>query len=164
MAHLVPPTGTAQNPFTLLQRAMTALDAAGHGRPLVIGIDDAHLLDELSVTLVQHLAISSNVSFVLTVRPGLPVTNQLAALWKDGVATRLELQPLVRDHSDRLVATMLGGNVDPRTGERLWRLSRGHPLFLRELVAGGQAGRWSPPPAGRALAVGRRDVRIVAPG
>ncbi|MGH3616371.1 MAG: AAA family ATPase [Pseudonocardia sp.] len=140
MAHLVPPTDAAQNPFTLLQRAMSAIDAAGHGHPLVVGIDDAHLLDELSVMLVQHLAISSSVSFVLTMRPGLPVANQLAALWKDGVATRLELQPLVRGHSDRLVATMLGGNIDTRTGERLWRLSRGHPLFLRELVAGGRAG------------------------
>ena len=139
MAQLVPPTDTAQNPFTLLQRAMSAIDAEGRGRPLIVGIDDAHLLDELSVTLVQHLAISSTVTFVLTVRPGGAAANQLAALWKDGVATRLELQPLIRDHSDRLAATILGGNLDTRTGECLWRLSRGHPLFLRELVAGGRA-------------------------
>jgi DNA-binding CsgD family transcriptional regulator len=145
MAHLVPPAEVALDPFALLQRGMSGIRGDdAEGRPVVV-IDDAHLLDELSVTLVQQLVAADTVTFVLTVRPDGPATNQLAALWKDGAAVRLDLQPLTRRDSDRLIATMLGGDVEARTGERLWRLSCGHPLFLRELVTGGRtAGQLRP--------------------
>jgi DNA-binding CsgD family transcriptional regulator len=139
MAHLIPPSRTALDPFALLQRAMSAIADQGGDRPLVVAIDDAHLLDQLSLTLVEQLVTSSSVTFVITLRPGDPVSNQLARLWKDGAATRLELHPLARPDFDRLVAAALAGMVDSRTAERLWRLTRGHPLFLRELVEGGQA-------------------------
>jgi DNA-binding CsgD family transcriptional regulator len=139
LAHLIPPAETASDPFTLLQRAMSALIAGGGDRPLAVAIDDAHLLDQLSLTLVQQLVTSRSVTFVITMRPGGPVAGQLAKLWMDGAATRLELQPLGRQESDLLVAAALAGDVDTRTGERLWRLSCGYPLFLRELVEGGRA-------------------------
>jgi DNA-binding NarL/FixJ family response regulator len=158
MAHLVPPADTAQDPFTLLQRAMAAIVDADSGRPLVLVIDDAHLLDELSQTLVQQLAASSTVSLVITMRTGS--APGLAALFRDGSAERLDLHPLERDHSDRLVAAALGADVESRTCERLWRLTRGNPLFLRELVESGRSsgqlrrrngfwrweGRMHPPP------------------
>ncbi|MGH3936085.1 MAG: LuxR C-terminal-related transcriptional regulator, partial [Pseudonocardiaceae bacterium] len=49
----------------------------------------------------------------------------------------LELQQLPRVELDRLVTGVLGGVVDSRTIERLWRATRGNVLFLRELVEGG---------------------------
>jgi DNA-binding NarL/FixJ family response regulator len=137
MAHLVPRADAAPDPFTLLQRAMSAIVDAGAGHPLVLVIDDAHLLDDLSQTLVQQLAASGAVSLVITIRAGS--APGLAALFRDGAAERLDLQPLEREQADRLVETALGGDVDTRTCERLWRLTRGNPLFLRELVEGGQS-------------------------
>jgi DNA-binding NarL/FixJ family response regulator len=137
MAHLVPRDDAAPDPFTLLQRAMSAIVDAGAGHPLVLVIDDAHLLDDLSQTLVQQLAASGAVSLVITIRAGS--APGLAALFRDGAAERLDLQPLEREQADRLVETALGGDVDTRTCERLWRLTRGNPLFLRELVEGGQS-------------------------
>lgn len=142
MVHLVPaPDGTGPpDAFVQLQRAIAAL--TGHGRPLVVGVDDAHLLDELSLTLLHQLATGGEVALVVTACTDGPGTDRLAPLWKDGAAQRLELEPLTRGDADRLVAAALGGDVDTRTSERLWRLSRGNPLFLRELVLGGrQSGR-----------------------
>ncbi|MGQ0776827.1 MAG: LuxR C-terminal-related transcriptional regulator [Pseudonocardiales bacterium] len=140
-AHLLPAVETASDPLTLLQRAGNAI-AEDSGQRLVIGIDDAQLLDELSVTLVHQLALTGAVGIVLTVRTGEPVPDPVVTLWKDGLAERLELQPLPRADVDRLVASVLGGVVDSRTAERLWRASRGNALFLRELVEGGrQTGR-----------------------
>jgi DNA-binding NarL/FixJ family response regulator len=136
MAHLVPRADAAPDPFTLLQRAMSAIVDAGAGHPLVLVVDDAHLLDDLSQTLVQQLAASGAVSLVITIRAGS--APGLAALFRDGPAERLDLQPLEREQAERLVATALGGDVDTRTCERLWRLTRGNPLFLRELVESGQ--------------------------
>lgn len=136
LAHLIPPVEAVSDTFTLLQRAMSAFDQGGD-EPVVV-IDDAHLLDELSVTLVQQLVNGGHVTLVLAIRAGA-APNSLSALWKDGLATRIELQPLSREDSDRLVGAALAGQVDTRTGERLWGLSCGNPLFLRELVEGGLA-------------------------
>jgi hypothetical protein len=61
MAHLIPPADTAQDPFMLLQRAMSTIVKAGAERPLVLVVDDAHLLDDLSQTLVQQLAAGGAV-------------------------------------------------------------------------------------------------------
>lgn len=145
MAHLIPSAPGGGDPFTLLQRAMSELAGDHRGRTPVVVIDDEHLLDELSVTLVEHLARSRSVAIVLTMCSGgpisdpLPAQSSLSALWKNGSATRLELEPLAHEDANRLVAESLGGAVDTRTGARLWQLSRGNPLFLRELVEGGRA-------------------------
>lgn len=137
MAHLVP-AGTATDAtdsFGLLRRAMDALTR--DDLPSVLGVDDAHLLDELSLTLLHQLATSGRVALVATARTGGPAPDRLAPLWKDGAAVLLELAPLARPDADRLLAAAVGGDVDTRTAERLWRLCRGHPLYLRELVHAG---------------------------
>jgi DNA-binding NarL/FixJ family response regulator len=137
VAHLVPALGTVSDPLTLLQRAGASIAEQGKGQRLVVGIDDAHLLDELSVTLVHQLALTRAACLVLTVRTGEPAPDPVVTLWKNGLADRLELQQLPRVQVDRLVSGVLGGVVDSRTIERLWRATRGNVLFLRELVEGG---------------------------
>jgi DNA-binding CsgD family transcriptional regulator len=77
---------------------------------------------------------------VLTIRAGASSTpDPVVALWKDGLAERLEVWPLERDEVDELVACGLRGQVDGTTLDGLWRLTQGNPLFLRELVLGGLA-------------------------
>jgi DNA-binding CsgD family transcriptional regulator len=137
VAHLLPAVGTVSDPLTLLQRAGAAIAEQGKGHRLVIGIDDAHLLDELSVTLLHQLALTRTACVVLTVRTGEPAPDPVVTLWKNGLADRLELGQLPRPEMDRLVTGVLDGVVDSRTIERLWRATRGNVLFLRELVEGG---------------------------
>ncbi|MGH3790342.1 MAG: AAA family ATPase, partial [Pseudonocardiaceae bacterium] len=137
VAHLVPALATVSDPLTLLQRAGSAIAEQGKGHRLVIGIDDAHLLDELSVTLLHQLALTRAACLVLTVRTGESTPDPVVTLWKNGLADRLELAQLPRVDMDRLVTDVLGGVVDSRTIERLWRATRGNALFLRELVEGG---------------------------
>ena len=110
------------------------------GGPLVLGVDDAHLLDAMSAALVHQFALQANGFVVVTIRTGGPATpDPVVALWKDGLAERLEIQPLGRDEADELVACGLRGQVDGTTLDWLWRLRRGNPLFLRELILGGLA-------------------------
>ncbi len=137
VAHLLPAVGTVSDPLTLLQHASAAIVEQGKGHRLVIGIDDAHLLDELSVTLLHQLALTRTACLVLTVRSGDPAPDPVVTLWKNGLADRLELAQLPRVEMERLVTGVLGGVVDSRTIERLWRATRGNVLFLRELVEGG---------------------------
>src|SRR3712207_4227832 len=68
LAHLLPPMDPSADPLSSLQRAAQALAGDGSGRPPVLGVDDVHLLDPLSVSLLHQLGAGGAVTLVLTVR------------------------------------------------------------------------------------------------
>lgn len=141
VTHLLPPGVTGRDRFAVLQAVTQALREAPR-RP-VVGVDDAHRLDEASAALLHHVAITRTASVIATVRAGERVPEQVAGLWKDGVGTRFEVRALERHEAAALVTELLGGPVDALTEDQMWRLTKGNPLYLRELVLGGQeAGSW----------------------
>ncbi|MBB3675488.1 DNA-binding NarL/FixJ family response regulator [Modestobacter versicolor] len=138
LAHLLPPVDGATDALVLLQRAAQAVVTDPSGQRPVLVVDDVHLLDRLSLTLLHQLGAGGQVSLVLTVRTSPATPDPVAALWKDGLVSRVQLDPLSRAHADELAAALLGGAVDSRTGEQLWRLGGGNPLYLRELLEDGR--------------------------
>ncbi len=133
------PDLTGISRFELLGRVATHLVSQAGGRRLLVGVDDAHHLDETSAALVHQLAATDNTFVVLTVRRGVAVPDPITALWKDGLAERIELRPLARAETFSLLAAALDGPVDGTTQHELFDYSRGNVLFLRELLVGGLA-------------------------
>ncbi len=131
------PVAPGTDRLALFQSAAEGLGEQAGGRPSIVAVDDAHLLDDGSAALVHHLAVSGTAFVVLTVRSGLAAPDPVVALWKDGAAARLDLQPLSGAEASRLLAEVLGGQVDTATARRLWEQSQGNALFLRELVVSG---------------------------
>jgi ATP/maltotriose-dependent transcriptional regulator MalT len=111
----------------------TLKDQRGEGG-MVVAVDDANLLDDPSAALVHQLASHGVASLLLTVRSEEHAPDAIARLWLEGTCTRLEVQPLSRSEVDELVSHLLGGEVEQRTLERLWRFTEGNVLFLRELL------------------------------
>ncbi|HET9258020.1 MAG TPA: LuxR C-terminal-related transcriptional regulator [Pseudonocardiaceae bacterium] len=149
LAHLRPRGDSAEG-FQMMSGAAGWLASAAQGQPAVLGVDDAHQLDDASAALVHHLAVTGAAFVVATVRSGAPVPGPITALWKDGLAERVELQPLGRSDTAALAESLLAGPIEGITREQLWRLSEGNPLYLCELIRGGfaahaltsQAGVW----------------------
>lgn len=104
------------------------------GEPLVLGVDDAHLLDEGSAALVLHLVSHTSASVVVTVRSGESCLDAVVALWKEGLAERVELQPLSEPETASLLEAVVGGPVEVAVRRRLWALTKGVPLYVREVV------------------------------
>lgn len=124
------------DPARLVRQASDAL-LTGAGRAgVVVGVDDAHLLDELSAMLVHQVALRRAATVVLTLRTGETAPDAVTALWKDGHLTRLELQPLSETETATLVEAALGGPLDSAAARRLWTITRGNALYLRQLVDG----------------------------
>lgn len=124
------------DPAQVVRRATDAL-LAGAGRAgVVVGVDDAHLLDELSAMVVHQLVLRSAATVVLTVRTGEPAPDAVTALWKDGQLDRLEVQPLSEPETAALLAAALGAPLDSAGVSRMWRLTQGNALYLRQLVDG----------------------------
>jgi hypothetical protein len=138
VSHLLPATERlgADRPDTL-RRAADLLAERSRGRLLVLGVDDAHLLDDASAALVHLLALRGLAFVVVTVRTGEPAPDSVVALWKDGLARRLDLPALTPDATADLLGRALGGPVDGVTRQEVLRVTEGNPLYLRELVLGG---------------------------
>jgi hypothetical protein len=125
-----------RDPARLLSQASDALLAGAGKAGVIIGVDDAHLLDELSAVLVHQLALRHAATVVLTLRTGEMAPDAVTALWKDGHLARLELQPLAADETATLLEATLGGPVDSLTARRLWSITQGNALYLRQLIEG----------------------------
>jgi DNA-binding CsgD family transcriptional regulator/tetratricopeptide (TPR) repeat protein len=151
LTHLIPASSQPRGALDLMAATVSALADRAGGRPVIVGIDDAHLLDDASATLIHHLAVTNAAKLVLTVRAGQAAPDPIVALWKDGTLQRIEVQPLARSEVEALITAVLGDRVDGTTMEWLWTTSGGNLLYLRELVLGGldsgqlrlEAGIWS---------------------
>lgn len=120
----------------LVHRAGAALLAGAGPGGVVVGVDDGHLLDDVSALLVHQIVLERAATVVVTIRTGEPTPDAVTALWKDGHLPRLELQPLSVAETAKLLNTALGGPVETATTRRLWSITRGNVLYLRELVHG----------------------------
>ena len=144
----------------LVRGVIESLTAAPEGATVVVAVDDVHLLDDLSIFVVQQIVQRGAAKVVLTVRSGDPIPTAVQEIWRGGQFDRLELQPLSQNESATLLSATLG-SVDPDAAQRLWTLTHGNALYLRNVVE-------------RELADGRLEVQegawrwtgdpIVAPG
>lgn len=139
LAQLLPDLGErVPDQAQLFRITAVALRKQAGSRRLVLGVDDAHLLDDNSAALLHQLAAASAVFVLATLRSGEAVPDPILALWKDGLAERLELQALSRREVEQLVCAVLGGQVDGLTLHRLWTATLGNSLLLRELLLAGR--------------------------
>jgi ATP/maltotriose-dependent transcriptional regulator MalT len=118
----------------MLQQTARAILDLGNGRPVAVLVDDAHLLDEASAALTHQLAMAPRVFLVATIRSGEPASDAIVALWKDGLAERLEVKPLTLTDVAELLTNVLGSPADQATARLLHDRTEGNVLFLRELV------------------------------
>jgi hypothetical protein len=124
------------DPADAMHYLLASLSRGAGPRGVFVGIDDAHLLDDLSAVLVRHLALRRTATAVLTLRTGEPAPDAVSGLWKDGHLVRLEVQPLSREETASLLEAALGGPVDTLAAGRPWRITEGNALYLRQLVDG----------------------------
>lgn len=125
---------TGRDPAVLVRSVIEALTASPDGRPVVVAVDDAHLLDDLSAFVVHHLVHRQLAKVIVTVRNRDPAPDAITALWKDCYLKRVELPALTVAEAGQLLTRVLNGPLDPTTADRIWDLTRGNVLFLRHFV------------------------------
>jgi DNA-binding CsgD family transcriptional regulator len=103
-------------------------------RCCIVVVDETHLLDDTSASMLQQLVDRRLARLILTVRSGADVADSVSALWRDRPIQRLDLQPLGQLDCSSLLERVLDGSVDPVSERRLWQLTRGNVSFLRRIV------------------------------
>ena len=127
------PSGVTDT-FQLLRGVIESLTAECSAAKVVLGVDDVNLLDELSIFVVHQIVQRGAAKVILTVRDGARMPAAIQELWTAGQFDRLDLDQLSLDKTAALLSATLGGRVDPNAARRLWKLTQGNVLFLRNIV------------------------------
>ena len=115
----------------LIERELLSKRSA---RGLALFVDDAHDLDASSAGLIHQLVSTGAILAVCTTRATDRPPQSITDLWKDGFADRIEVQPLSRRQTVDLVQHVLGGPLEESGTDRLWQLTEGNPLYVREVL------------------------------
>ena len=134
LALLLPEDATGASPADVLRRTAAALAARGKGKPVLLVVDDAHLLDDASATLIHHVVLRRQITVAVVLPSGMAAPDAVLNLWKDGFIERVELTPLGPEVARDLLDAIVGGPVADPAADVLLAKAAGNALFLRELV------------------------------
>jgi DNA-binding CsgD family transcriptional regulator len=119
----------------LVQLRRVLHERAG-GRPLLLGLDDAHLLDDASAAFAHQLATDLTAFVVGTLRTGEVPPEGITSLVKDALAVRIPVEPLPAHQLGAFARVTLGAPVTDDVADQLFSRTLGNPLFAREVLLG----------------------------
>jgi len=112
--------------------------AASGGGPVMVQIDDAHLIEDADADAMLHLAVTGQPVFVvLALRPPSPgsaLARGVSRLVSGGRLTMIDLGPLPDDDAAGLVAHAAPRPLAAGLVERIVRLAGGNPFAALELA------------------------------
>ncbi|KQY23263.1 hypothetical protein ASD16_11955 [Cellulomonas sp. Root485] len=122
-----------------------SLRARSRGGPVILRVEDAHLLDRGSSQALAWMVQQHEVQLVATARSSAVSQSPWLELWKDDVVERIDVPPFTLAEVQRWLVGELGGQVSLDTVRRVWSETSGNPFHLGEVVAGAleqQGGAW----------------------
>ncbi len=133
LAEWVGPDSGGDN-LRLVREVIASLTYDAPGPRAIVAVDDAPLLDEFSTFVVGQVIQRHAATVVLTVRDDESLSAATTELWERGQFERLDLGPLPRGETTALISAAVGGPLAPDAARRLWELTRGNVLYLRNIV------------------------------
>ncbi|HYI37151.1 MAG TPA: AAA family ATPase [Thermoleophilaceae bacterium] len=150
-------TPTRHQVIGALRRLLLAVGGNG---PVMLIVDDAHLADEATLDVVQHLGAAgpAPLTVVLAYRaeaapPAL--THGMGRLVRAGGALEVDLGPLNAEESAALVAAASPTPRGPEVVDRIVTLAQGNPFLTLELARSAVAGVAGLVPTARAAITAR---------
>lgn len=123
------------DPFSRAERLAERLSAVSPGKRALIYVDDVQFVDDASAFVLQQAA-GRGAALLLTYREGSPCPDAVSSLWRGQTVARLDLRPMRVMDATTLLETLLDGVVETATTRRLWEITQGNALYLRELIEG----------------------------
>ncbi|TPV27808.1 hypothetical protein FJV46_01085 [Arthrobacter agilis] len=122
------------SPLSVLRRVLAFFRTRAGGRPVIVLVDDAHLLDDDSSHLLSQLATSRIVRLAAFTRTTPSSSDELASLCRDGLLERFEVGPLDYAEAHELCVRVLGAGVVRGTSDWFCDEASGNPLFLKAVL------------------------------
>ena len=136
VVHLLPEPGLDPSQIDLIWRAVAGMRERASNGVVVLGVDDAHALDQASATLVHHLMISGAVQVVMTLAAEVSMPAQLASLLAGDGLREMSIERLDKAATRSVVDGALSGRLGDKEFETLWSVSKGLPFVIHEVIEG----------------------------
>ncbi|WP_412076222.1 LuxR C-terminal-related transcriptional regulator [Streptomyces xanthophaeus] len=104
------------------------------GEGLVLGLDDAHLIDPAAAACLYALVRDGRIRLIAAALSGVAMPGEISALWVERLVERVEVPHFDRTTAAEVLRARLGGQLSVDCAERLWTATRGNALLLRELT------------------------------
>ncbi len=131
LCHLEP--DAAENPL----RVVFALEhflAASAETPVLILIDNAEELDEMSASVLAQLARVEFVKLLVICETLNRAPEEICELWRDGYLNRFDVPPLTLDGVRQVLGGALDAQVSAAAAHFVWSSSNGHPLYVQAMT------------------------------
>jgi len=123
-----------EHPLMVLRGLTQLLHTKAQGRAIVLFVDNAHDLDDLSCMMVAQLSAGGHVT-LLAACVDLPhVGGDIMGLWKDDLLRRVDLEPFDFAETAATLNQEYGGHFSHTAARALWSASGGNALFLHSLA------------------------------
>jgi DNA-binding CsgD family transcriptional regulator len=135
--HLLAGWQPSNNPGQLALELLAEIERRATADRLVLLVDDVPYLDDASLAVVHQIAARASVPIVMTRRSSDALPAVLEELRTAGRIHRERLPALNREATKDLATRLAGAPTDMVGDARIWTITRGNPLFIRELIADG---------------------------
>lgn len=117
-----------------------SLRGRARGGPLVLRVEDAHLLDTASSQALGWMVQQGEVQLVATARASAVAGSPWLELWKDDVVERVDVPAFTLAEVEHWLVAELGGQVSIDTVRRVWAETGGNAFHLSEVVRADRLG------------------------
>ena len=136
--------GGAVDAVELFARTKGAFEDLDGNDRFVLMVDDLHLLDVASATLLRQLLVTGTIFLVATVLADRRVPLSVTTLWRDDRCLRVDLDQLSRDSVETLLHHALGHPSTVRRATLCGRQAAGMCCSSESwYLARSSRGRWS---------------------
>ena len=136
------PEDLVSRPAQLVQELESLLVRRAGGKRILLLLNGAEYLDDLTAMAVSQLVRRSAVSILATAEHLFGSAPEFLSLWTEGLLHRIDLAPLGMEHTRELMQVILGQPVSTAAALAVQHYSGGNPHLIT-LLTGEQTGEGS---------------------
>lgn len=123
------PAEVTGHPMMVVRGLRELLTQAAEGRRIVMVLDNADDIDDLSMLVAAQLCRQQVLTLLVTATDLVGCGDEFLHLWSEGILRRIDLGPLDLAGTAELVSRTAGGTVSSLAIRQLWLQARGNPLL-----------------------------------
>ncbi|MGW9402477.1 helix-turn-helix transcriptional regulator [Arthrobacter sp. NPDC055585] len=125
----------ASHPVLILRGLTELISNRAAGRPVILAVDNAEELDEFSAMVLSQMVVNRSAHMFAAFRDFSAAPAEFMGLWREGLLTRLDLEPMLPSECAHLLEAELRGPISRAAAEDLTRVSGGNPNMLLAAAA-----------------------------
>lgn len=120
----------ASHPVLILRGLTQLIRERAQGRAVLLAVDNAEELDEFSAMVLSQMVLNRSAGLLASFRDFSRAPSEFMGLWREGILSRVDLEPLDAAETAELAAAALGGPLSSAAVVSLREYTGGNPQLL----------------------------------